>query len=389
MQSKPEYIDSYKEHAPFDYHSASPQLSSYTTSAQQQQQCKKRASRCLKCCIFLIFLGVAAVSVVLPQVLIGRDSPNPQQGHALDLTIVPDARLSQSFYGIDYRVQEDSSLQQVVDDVKVLCQMTSRIRVQVAANNDDTDQTSLVLKAINLINTTQQPMGVMLALNDPTSNTQQYESLWKALNEYGTDNVIGISVSSSNDGKPDSIRDLPSKWLTYHVIVNEDKMNTLVQQVKEQMTSHGYPSLLVTPSTTSIQQLVEQQKIVNNSHPFFSGIRADEATDWMWQHYNHSHMQPRPVQQIGWPTGPEDQALHDAIPSIDNQQMLLDSFICQANARGVAYYWFEFKDHPPSQQNVIASASSFWGLMDQERAPKHRHMPTCHVEPWQKPITNT
>lgn len=206
MQSKPEYIDS---HAPFDYQSESLQLSSYTTSAQQQQQqCKKRASRCLKCCIFLIFLGVAAVSVVLPQVLIGRNSPDSQQGHALDLTIVPDARLSQSFYGIDYRVQEDSTLQQVVDDVKVLCQMTSRIRVQVAANNDDTDQTSLVLKAINLINTTQQPMGVMLALNDPTSNTQQYESLWKALNEHGTDNVIGISVSSSNDGKPDSIRDL-------------------------------------------------------------------------------------------------------------------------------------------------------------------------------------
>ncbi|KAI7877363.1 hypothetical protein K492DRAFT_197741 [Lichtheimia hyalospora FSU 10163] len=306
--------------------------------------------------------NITAVSVVLPQVLIARDSPDSLQGHALDLTVVPDARLSQSFYGIDYRAQDDSSLQQVVDDVKVLSQMTTRVRVQLAANTDDTDKTSLVLKAISLFNTTQQPMGVMLALNDPASNTQQYESLWNLLNEHGTQNVIGISVSSNSDD------------------VNDETMSSLIQQVQEQMASHGYPDLPVTPSITSIQQLlVQQQKIVNNSHPFFSGIKADEAADWLWQQYNHSHMQPRPVQQIGWPTEPEDQPLQDAIPSIDNQQMLLDSFICQANARGVPYYWFEFKDHH----------SSFWGLMDQERAPKHRHMPTCHVEPWQKRSNTT
>lgn len=218
MQSKPEYIDDdhtsiHKKqsvHAPVDYHPASspPPLSSCTTTLVQRR--KQRASRCLKCCIFLIFLGVAAVSVVLPQVLIGRDSPNSQQGHALDLTIVPDARLSQSFYGIDYRIQDDSSLQQVVDDVKVLSQMTTRIRVQVAANEaDDADKTSLVLEAISLINTTQQPMGVMLALNDPISNTQQYEALWNLLNEHGTENVIGVSVSSSSsDGKSDKVHDL-------------------------------------------------------------------------------------------------------------------------------------------------------------------------------------
>ncbi|CDH59513.1 predicted protein [Lichtheimia corymbifera JMRC:FSU:9682] len=380
MQSKPEYIDDHASihkkqsiHAPFDYHPASspPPLSSCTTTLAQRR--KQRASRCLKCCIFLIFLGVAAVSVVLPQVLIGRDSPNPQQGHALDLTIVPDARLSQSFYGIDYCVQDDSSLQQVVDDVKVLSQMTTRIRVQIAPNedDDDPDKTSLVLEAISLINTTQQPMGVMLALSDPTSNTQQYEALWKVLNEHGTENVIGISVSSSSSSD-----------------VSDEQMSTLIQQVQEQMSSHGYPSLPVTPSTTSIQQLVvQQQRIANNSHPFFSGIRAEEATDWMWQHYNHSHMQPRPVQQIGWPTGPEDQPLQDAIPSIDNQQMLLDTFVCQANARGVPYYWFEFKDHPPSSSRQ--KVATFWGLMDEGRAPKHRHMPTCHVEPWQKTNTTT
>ena len=159
--------------------------------------------------------------VVLPQVFGGMTSsgdpnaqfPNPTSAdspystnttssHNGDTTFTPDPRLHQSFYGIDYtphgtlyQKQCGVKYQDVLEDMKILQQLTTRIRLY----GMDCDQASLVFKAIEEL---KANMGVVLTLwvdGNPVTYSRQYNSFWEVLNKFGSDHIIGVSVGNEGN----------------------------------------------------------------------------------------------------------------------------------------------------------------------------------------------
>lgn len=63
-----------------------------------------------------------------------------------------------------------------------------------------------------------------------------------------------------------------------------------------------------------------------------------------------------------------------AVPSIENLQTFVDTWVCQANKKNVPYYYFEAFDEP--WKNSINPRESQWGLMTVDRKLKVT-IPNC------------
>ncbi|KAI9497083.1 glycoside hydrolase superfamily, partial [Zychaea mexicana] len=304
-------------------------------------------------------------------------------------TLPKDPRLSQSFYGIDYTphgtlYQEHCGVkyQDVLEDIKILKQLTTRIRLY----GMDCDQVSLVLKAIQQL---KANMGVVLTLwvdGNPNTYKRQHDSFWKVLGEFGADHIIGVSVGN--------------EAVFRKQIVTSDLIQ-LIQDVKHQLAKSGYPRIPVyTTEIRDLQQLIpEEDAVMDNVHPFFAGTLVEDAANWTWQYFydvdqyptlkmaqqfgldgNKTQTKPAIISEIGWPTHPQDRKVQGAVPSIDNQRILLETFICEANRRQLPYFWFEFKDQPWKAATFNETRESYWGLFDKDLKLKHARLPKCQVD---------
>lgn len=181
----------------------------------------------------------------------------------------------------------------------------------------------------------------------------------------------------------------------------------MIKDVKSNMQKHGYPHIPV--FTTEINELKyiipHEDAVYDNVHPFFAGTLPKDAANWTFQYFydvdqyptmllardspelvakNQTQAKAAVISEIGWPTYPEDGKVKAAVPSVENQQMLLETFVCQANARGLPYFWFEFKDEPWKADMFNETRESHWGLFDKERKLKEIKIPDCPLQPFKK-----
>ncbi|KAK3822809.1 MAG: glycoside hydrolase superfamily [Benniella sp.] len=122
-----------------------------------------------------------------------------------------------------------------------------------------------------------------------------------------------------------------------------------------------------------------------NLHPFFAGVPVSEAGSWFWKYFeqtvapgvNKNRSSPMDIwiTEVGWPTFPATSNTNASIPSIPNLQTFLDTWLCEANARDLPYYYFEFVDAPwmiwPG-----SAVEGFWGLLTIDKKLKVR-LPDC------------
>ena len=124
---------------------------------------------------------------------------------------------------------------------------------------------------------------------------------------------------------------------------------------------------------------------MDNVHPFFAGVTAQQAANWTWGYFwsadQYSAMQykkPALISETGWPTFPANATDQAAVPSVANLQILLETFVCQANQRGVPYFFFEFMDEPWKAIVFNATVESYWGIFDKDRNLKSGlTLPNC------------
>ncbi|WWD05203.1 hypothetical protein V865_003276 [Kwoniella europaea PYCC6329] len=305
-----------------------------------------------------------------------------------------DSRLHQSFWGFAYTPQDallpwcGASQNNVTRDIQLLSQLTTRLRLYGANCN----QSALVLQAIQ---DTKVDMTVWLGIyvdSNEEAYNDQVKAVEDALKTYGTDHVSGITVgneyilnTAGTDSTTSSIYLSASKTIT-------DK----ITEVKSAIAGLGLSKTL--PVGTSDAGSVMSKTLgegidyfMANVHPWFGSVSIDDAAQWTWDFFQEFDVEPaslasnKPdvyIAETGWPTesmnatesnsgfgGPKGEA------SLANLQTFLDTYVCQANANGTEYFYFEAFDEPWKAQ--YGGVEPFWGLFDKDRTLKDVTIPTC------------
>ncbi|WWC96433.1 hypothetical protein V866_003301 [Kwoniella sp. B9012] len=305
-----------------------------------------------------------------------------------------DSRLHQSFWGFAYTPQDallpwcGASQNNVTRDIQLLSQLTTRLRLYGANCN----QSALVLQAIQ---DTKVDMTVWLGIyvdSNEEAYNDQVKAVEDALKTYGTDHVSGITVgneyilnTAGTDSTTSSIYLSASKTIT-------DK----ITEVKSAIAGLGLSKTL--PVGTSDAGSVMSKTLgegidyfMANVHPWFGSVSIDDAAQWTWDFFQEFDVEPaslasnKPdvyIAETGWPTesmnatesnsgfgGPKGEA------SLANLQTFLNTYVCQANANGTEYFYFEAFDEPWKAQ--YGGVEPFWGLFDKDRTLKDVTIPTC------------
>ncbi|KAF9281912.1 hypothetical protein BGZ68_006314 [Mortierella alpina] len=118
---------------------------------------------------------------------------------------------------------------------------------------------------------------------------------------------------------------------------------------------------------------------MSNIHPFFAYTPVEEAAAWAFANYKTETLpaatgKPAIISEVGWPSGPSSAKMGTAVPSVENLQIFLDTWVCQANKRKIPYYYFEAFDEP--WKSSINARESQWGIMTVDRRLKV-NIPSC------------
>ena len=106
--------------------------------------------------------------------------------------------------------------------------------------------------------------------------------------------------------------------------------------------------------------------------PFWEGIAADEAVDYVFARY-HDVQQAYPnkpviITEVGWPS--DGQPFKHATASVSNQATFLREFLNRADAEKVNYYIVEAFDQP-WKKSIEGSAGAYWGIFNADRQAKY------------------
>ncbi len=106
--------------------------------------------------------------------------------------------------------------------------------------------------------------------------------------------------------------------------------------------------------------------------PFWEGISADDAVDYVFERYYEMKRtfpnKPIIITEVGWPS--DGQPFKHAIPSRSNQAKFLREFLNRASDEKIAYYVVEAFDQP-WKMSIEGSAGAYWGIFDADRQAKY------------------
>mgnify|MGYP006279564913 CR=1 FL=1 len=106
--------------------------------------------------------------------------------------------------------------------------------------------------------------------------------------------------------------------------------------------------------------------------PYWEGIAADDAVDYIFDRYHDVQKaypnKPVIITEIGWPS--DGQPARHATASVSNQAKVLREFLNRADKEKVTYYIVEAFDQP-WKQSIEGSAGAYWGVFNADRAAKY------------------
>ncbi|KAF9282556.1 hypothetical protein BGZ88_010980 [Linnemannia elongata] len=287
-----------------------------------------------------------------------------------------DPNLRKAFYGVDYNPAKalmpwcGATLQPVINDMMLISQITNRVRLY----GMDCNQADLTFQAINALglNKTMQVVLTIWVDKNQTTYQRQHDTLFQVFDTYGTEMVNGISVGNEVLFRKD-------RTLT--------ELGSLMKAVKEEIKTRYGKSIPVFSSDVGNEMSPELASVSDmlqgNIHPYFSGTPAADAANWTMKEYESKiTANPTPmalkgvISEVGWPSAPASAVyLNGSVPGLANMQTVVDNFVCQANAAGIPYYWFEFKDEP-WKVNPEVPVEPFWGIFDKDGKLKIK-IPDC------------
>jgi exo-beta-1,3-glucanase (GH17 family) len=373
---------------------------------EQSQKASKRSRYIvIGSVITLVILIAAGVAV---GVTLSKKNSNNSSSSSSSATTPPgtnpndpsnfpkNSSLINSFYGIAYTPLGSqlpdcgNSLTEVIEDIQLLSQITTKIRLYGA----DCNQSSLVLAAIQA---TQVNMSVYLG-NYPASDdngaayTRQKGEIQTALQQYGAGNVVGITVGNefildyvTEQGQSDPNGSAGQAAAAMLI--------PWINDTRSMLSTMGLSNISVgnadAGSYFNNEVLAAVDYGMANVHPWFANVSIDDAAAWTGNFFNTTDFalaQTLPnkpkmfIAETGWPTGsssfnanPSD---GPSLASVANLQIFLDDFVCSANQNGTGYFFFEFSDEP-WKNTTFGGVEAYWGLFDSNKNLKNITIPKC------------
>ncbi|EKG15171.1 Glycoside hydrolase family 17 [Macrophomina phaseolina MS6] len=299
--------------------------------------------------------------------------------------------LHRVFPGMDYTplnaqypdcLHNPPSQNNITRDVAVLSQLTPAIRLY----GTDCNQTEMVLHAIDRLgisDSTKVWLGVWLGNND-TTNDRQIAQFWQILDQHKADPFAGVIVGNE---------------VLYRKDLTSDELAKILADVKKNLTDHNWDLPLATSDLGDnwTEDLASEVDVVMaNIHPFFAGVEAQQAASWTWSFWqNHDVAVTKNLQgkthvisETGWPSGGgndcgESTCTSDtqgSVAGINEMNIFLDDWVCQALKNGTEYFWFELFDEPWKIRYNTKDENweDKWGLMTVDRELKNGvKIPDC------------
>jgi len=283
-----------------------------------------------------------------------------------------------------------NSLAAVIQDIQIMSQLTTRVRIYGA----DCNQSALVLEAIKQtkVNMTVYLANYALATDNGTAYRRQRDEINAAITTYGVDHIGGVSVG--NEFMLDYLDD--NDATDPNGAVGNTGAAILIADIQNTMSNFTTMGVTLPVGTSDAGAYFNNEVMavadygMANVHPWFANVSAQGAAAWTWTFFEQTDIalslslpnKPQmSIAETGWPTESSDVSNESNGPSTAseaNLQIFLDTFVCQANANGTEYFFFEFADE--SWKDVqFGGVEGWWGLFHQNRTLKNIEIPNCQA----------
>ncbi|KAE8220988.1 hypothetical protein CF319_g5584 [Tilletia indica] len=291
-----------------------------------------------------------------------------------------DSRLKQSFYGMCYTPldaqypQCGDTLESVIEDVQLLSQLTTRLRLYGA----DCNVTQLTLEAIKQTKVNMTIFPAVWVDTNATTYARQVAEIQDAITKYGVDLIEGITVGNEYLLNGGSETDLIQKMADMRTTLAGMGLSKVVP------VGTGDAGSMITATLAAGADYIQA-----NIHPWFGEVPVDLAAGWTWDYAmtnTPSTVLTAPnapkyyIAEVGWPTGANAttfETLGPAVAGIPEVNTLLSGYVCQANTNASAlgtssnpgYFWFEAFDEP-WKDVLFGGVEAHWGLFDSNKKLK-------------------
>ncbi|KAF7301932.1 Glycoside hydrolase family 17 protein [Mycena indigotica] len=329
--------------------------------------------------------GASSSSGVVPQ----TDPNDPS-------TFVKNPALKKSFYAMAYTPYGsqlptcNNSLADVITDIQLLSQLTTRIRLYGA----DCNQSALVLEAIKQ---TKVDMSVYLGIYPIPSDAgaayvRQRDIIKSALQTYGTDHVLGLTVG--NEFILNYLGDNGGTTQDPNGAVGNAGADLLLTNISDARSMVSGLGLKIPVGNADAGSYFNNKILaavdygMANVHPWFASQAVQDAAAWTFDFFATTNVAPanalpnKPpmyIAETGWPTkssSKEAESDGKSLASVDNLQIFLDTFVCQANKNNVGYFFFEYFDEGWKDVQ-FGGVEGWWGLFNADRTLKNVKIPDC------------
>ncbi|TFK27782.1 glycoside hydrolase [Coprinopsis marcescibilis] len=315
-------------------------------------------------------------------------------------TFIKNPNLHQAFYGIAYTPENSqlpncgNALGDVITDIQLLSQLTRRIRLYGA----DCNQTALVLEAIRQTKVDMQVWlgNYPIATDNGAAYERQRDIIRDALSTYGTDHISGITVG--NEFMLNYLLGQGATTTDPNSPVAERGADILIANIQDTRTmldSMHLPKTLAVGTSDAgsyfnnrVLEAVDYG--MANVHPWFANVSIESSAQWTNSFFQAvdvaqaDALANRPqmyIAETGWPSKSSDAGNASNGPStasVANLQEFLDTFVCQANTNGTAYFYFELFDEPWKDRQ-FGGVEGWWGLFNSDRTLKDIRIPNCQA----------
>jgi exo-beta-1,3-glucanase (GH17 family) len=236
----------------------------------------------------------------------------------------------------------------VTRDMAVLSQLTNTVRLY----GIDCNQTEMVLHSIERLELTDMKLwlGVWIDTNQ-TTNDRQMKHMYQLLTDY-KDHSIFKGVIIGNEAL---FRAGESK------AESQQELADFLDDARAQFKENGWDLPIATSDLGDNWNSVlvsHVDFVMANIHPFFAGVNVDEAAGWtwsFWQNHNVPLTAGSPnvgqiISETGWPsgggtdcggeTGDCAPGQSGAVASVENMNIFMEDWVCQAIDNGTDYFWY-------------------------------------------------
>lgn len=327
------------------------------------------------------------------------DSANP--GGDIDLSdpsqFKKDDRLHKSFYGMAYTPHNalldfgcQNTLEQTIQDIQLLSQLTSRIRIY----GSDCNQTAQVLEAIKQTKVEMEVfLGIYTVPDDLDAYTRQRDAVMDALKTYGADHVAGVTVGN----------EFMLNWVTGHGIqdpnsaIGKEGSAILVADIadtRQHLADLNLGKTIPVGNSDAGSYFADDVLEVidyglSNVHAWFANTTEAQAADWVFTFFQENNIakaatvpnNPKMyIAETGWPTGSKDVSNESngfGRADIAGLQTFIDGFVCKANEDNVGYFFFEMFDEQWKDEKY-GGVEGHWGIFNGDRTLKEGlTLPDC------------